>query len=169
MQAGHEVGAAEGLGLADGAGEGGLAGALEGVDLGQGGADDHGVGDATAQVVDALGEAAAEHKNQDVCEGELLVDPGGLRGEIDGAGLEGATQAGVVGVEPGDDFFGVGVAGEKDRDGRVRRGGAQGGDGGGGEGQVGVAAAEGGVGAQIERDVVGAVTPGGRRSEEIYD
>ena len=166
LQAGDEVGAAEGFGVVGGAGEHGLAGALEGVDLGQGGADDEGVGDSAAQVVDAFGEAAAEDEGDDVGEGELLVDPGGLAGEIDGAGLEGAAQAGVGVVEDAEDFFGVGVAGEKRDDGRGGGGLAEGGEGGGGGRVVALALAETGVHAEVEGDVVGVGAPGRGRGEK---
>ncbi len=72
----------------------------------------------------------------------------------------------MVRLEASGDRFGVGVAGEKGGDGRGGRGFAQGGERGGGGAVVLGAPAVGGVDAQIERDVVGAVAPGSFRGEE---
>ena len=90
------------------------AGFLDGVDLGQGGADDHGVADASAQRVDTFGKTAAEHQKERVGENEGFVHPGGLRGEIGEPGLERDAQVWVTLAESGLNGFSVGVAGEKD-------------------------------------------------------
>jgi hypothetical protein len=47
-------------------GEFGDAGALDGVDLGERGADHHRVGNTTAEQIDALGKAGAEHEEEGV-------------------------------------------------------------------------------------------------------
>jgi hypothetical protein len=67
--AGDLINAAEG-GLAAEVAELCDAGALDGVYFGEGGADDHGVGHAAAEQVDALGETGTEHEKERIGEGE---------------------------------------------------------------------------------------------------
>lgn len=110
-------------GVAAEGGEFGEAGALDGVYLGEGGADDHGVRDAAAEGVDAFGEAGAEDEKEGVGGGEGSFDPGGLGGEVADAGLLGdADVRGDLGEFAGDGV-GVGVAGEEDR--HAARGGVE--------------------------------------------
>jgi len=63
-------------------------GLLHGIDLRQGGSDDHGVGHTAAEQIDALGKTAAEHEEKRVGEHQAFLDPGGLRGEIGQLGLQ---------------------------------------------------------------------------------
>jgi hypothetical protein len=82
----------------------------------------------------------------------------GLDGEVGGAGLQGATQGGVIAVEQGGDSAGIGVAGEIDHDGPGRSL-AQRGERRGGGGVVALPAAEGGIHPEVEGDIVGLVAP----------
>ena len=158
-------------GLFAGKGSGGAlggieAGALHGVDIRQRGTDDHGVGDASAEEVDAFGEAAAEDESNDIGKGEGLLDPGGLGCEVGKAGLEGDAEVGGGAVELAGEAFSVGVAGEKDGDGTAG-GGVEGGDGGGRGGSVAVALAVASIDPGVVGDVVGADAPGGVGDEEM--
>ena len=161
---GNLIHAAEGL-LAGETGAGGFveAGALEGVDLGERGADDHGVRDAATECVDAFGETGTEHEEKRIGEGEGFVDPGSLRGEVAELGLDGDAERKACG-EKARDRFGVSVGREENGDARCRRG-VEGGDGGGGGGEVARAVVEGGVDAGIDGEVVGGVAPRGVGAE----
>ncbi len=132
---------------------------MHGVDLGQGGADDYRVADASAEHIDTFGEAAAEHEEESVGEGERFIDPGGLGGEVALAGLDRGADGRMIGAKGALDRLGVGVAGEEDGD-RAMSGGMEGGDGRGGGGVVTRALLVGGVHAHVVGDVVGCVAPG---------
>ena len=125
---GNLIHAAEGL-LAGETGAGGFveAGALEGVDLGERGADDHGVRDAATECVDAFGETGTEHEEKRIGEGEGFVDPGRLRGEVAELGLDGDAERKAFG-DQACDRVGVSVGREEDGDARCS-GGVEVGDG----------------------------------------
>jgi hypothetical protein len=60
----------------------GDAGALDGVHLGESGADDHSVGDPAAKEIDALGKTGTQDEKERVGEDEGFFDPRGLGGEV---------------------------------------------------------------------------------------
>ena len=71
------------------------AGALDGVNLGERWAYDHGVAHAAAEQIDAFGKTGAEDQKQRIGEREGFLDPGGLSGEVGEAWLERDAEAGV--------------------------------------------------------------------------
>ena len=148
--------------------------ALDGVHLGKSGADDHGVGDAAAEQVDALGKTGAKDEKERVGEDEGFLDPRGLGGEVGQPRLEGNADAGVVAVDLAGDDLGVGVGRKENRDGgggRVGRGGlsvegangcgVKGGNGGGGGCVVLGALAERRIHAEVVGEIVGVGPPWG--------
>ena len=160
-------------------------GVRAGVALGERGADDERVADASAEQVDAFGEAAAEHEKKDAGGGEGAFHPRGLRGEIGEARLERDVDFWIRGGEFALDGFGVGVTREKCGHGASRRGwrsgtgsgksrrgagvrrrmerargGDERGNRGGGGGGVAGALLVGRVHPGVDRDVEGVVAPG---------
>ncbi len=136
------------------------AGVLEGVDFGEGRADDHGVGDAAAEEIDAFGVAAAEDQEEGVGEDEVFFHEGGLLREFESAFLDRDADGREIFFHAAADFFGVAVGGEEDGDGGGRVG-REFVDGRGGGGEMFSAGAEAGVDADVDGDFAGSGAPGG--------
>lgn len=133
-------------------------GPLAPVDLGEGGTDDNGPADFSAEGVDPLAETASKDEEEDISGEEGGIEEGMLflKGQV--AGLKLAAQAGIEEGHPFEDLTGIAVTREKDYA-ASRRGEGGLADGMGGRLEMELALAVAGINAGIRDDLETGVEP----------